>query len=520
MNKKFFISTPIYYASGKPHIGHAYTTLVADVINRYKKMLGYDTFFVTGSDEHGQKIETLATANNMTPQEFVDMNSNGFKNLFELMGIQYDKFIRTTDKNHVELVQKVFRHMLKNGDIYLDQWQGYYCVSCEENYTINQIQKKGDDLVCAVGHKITTKNEESYFFEMSKYADWLKTFLNDHPNFIIPSHRITELENNFLNNLMDLSISRTSIKWGIPIIENDKHVVYVWLDALFNYLSALGYLSDDDSKYQEFWNNNNSERLHLMSKEITRFHCIYWPIFLKSLNLNLPTQVLSHGWIVTKEGKMSKSLGNVIDPIEIMKNFGRDQLRYFLMKEISFNRDGIFSYDIFYEVINSDLANNIGNLVNRTIGMLKKYTDGVIPAYQNIVNKLDQHIESNIQELLNNLPTLINNYQINELLEQTVILVKNTNKYIEDLKPWELKKNNQVNELNSLLTHLCLVIQVVIYIMNPVLIDGTVKMANQMNIDMSKLSIEKCLDFNSLNQVKVNDAEPIFVRFEIDEKNK
>lgn len=520
MDKKFFISTPIYYASGNPHIGHAYTTLVGDVINRYKKMLGYDTFFVTGSDEHGQKIEALSISNNIDPQKFVNINSDKFKHLFSLMGIKYDKFIRTTDKNHIMLVQKIFSQMFKNGDIYLDQWQGYYCVSCEENYSPNQIQNKNGELFCLVGHKIVIKNEESYFFKMSKYSGWLKQFLHDNPNFIIPNHRIIELENNFLNNLMDLSISRTSIKWGIPIIENNNHVIYVWLDALFNYLSALGYLSDDDSKYQEFWANKESEKLHLMSKEITRFHCIYWPIFLKSLDLNLPTQILSHGWIITKEGKMSKSLGNVIDPIKIIEQFGRDQLRYFLMKEISFSRDGVFNYDIFYEIINSDLANNIGNLINRTIGMLKKYSNGLIPNYQSIINELDKNIEINIIELLNDLSTLINTYKIDELLEKTMTLVKNANKYIEDLKPWELKKNNKIKELNSLLTHLCLVIQVVIFILNPVLIDGTIKMANQMNIDLNTLTIEKCLNFNSLNQIIVNSAEPIFTRFEIDEKNK
>lgn len=513
MNKKFFISTPIYYASGNPHIGHAYTTLVADVINRYKRNLGYETFFVTGSDEHGQKIETLAKANNLTPKEFVDLNTNKFKNLFNILGIEYTKFIRTTDINHIEMVQKIFSQMLANDDIYLDQWKGYYCVSCEENYSLTQVQKLEDGkLVCAVGHPIIEKNEESYFFKMKKYANWLIEFFKENPNFVYPNHRMNELKNNFLDNLIDLSISRTTIDWGIKIKENPSHVIYVWLDALFNYLSSLGYLSNDDSNYQKFWADEKTEKLHLMSKEITRFHCIYWPIFLKSLNLNLPTHVLAHGWIITKEGKMSKSLGNVIDPIALVNEYGRDAFRYFLIKEISFERDGIFSVELLEETINSDLSNNIGNLINRTIGMLKKYTDGVVPNYQGIVNELDSSLENKINFVLDELPNWINTYQLNKIVDEVMNLIKETNKYIEELKPWELQKNNQSKELYSLLSHLVLVIQVVIYSLSPILIDGVKLMSEQMNIDLKKLSLEQCKNFDSINGIKVNDAQPIYPR--------
>lgn len=518
MSKKFYITTPIYYASGNPHIGHAYTTLLADTINRYKKLIGYDTYFVTGMDEHGQKIENLAKEKNMSEQDFVDMNSQKFKDLFELLGIKYDYFIRTTDHKHVELVQKIFTQMFNNGDIYLDHWKGYYCVSCEENYNLNQIKNIDGKLYCNVGHPITEKNEESYFFKMTKYALWLQEFLEQNENFVTPRHRVTELQNNFLNNLTDLSISRTSINWGIPILENNKHVIYVWLDALFNYLSALNYLTDDDSKYQKFWNDPNSEILHLMSKEITRFHCIYWPIFLKSLNLNLPTRILAHGWIVTKEGKMSKSLGNVIDPIAIVNEFSRDALRYFLIKEIPTYRDGIFSYDNFIEIINSDLANNIGNLINRTIGMLNKYTDGIIPNYEGIVNTLDENIENGIKNIFNNLEPYISEYRLDEILELVITLVKDSNKYIEETKPWELNKNGQIKEIKSILTHLSLVIQAVLFVLSPVLIDGTNELAKQMNIDLNKLNIEKCLDFNSLNGTKVNIATPVYPRYETNEK--
>lgn len=518
--KKFMITTPIYYASGNPHIGHAYTTILADVINRYKKIIGYETFFITGMDEHGQKIETLAQERNITEQEFVDENTAKFKNLFSLLGIEYDKFIRTTDPAHVELVQQIFTKMLENDDIYLGQWKGYYCVSCEENYTSNQIVYKDGKPYCSVGHPIVEKNEESYFFKMKKYSSWLKQFLETNNNFVIPSHRISELQNNFLNNLTDLSISRTSIKWGIPIKENSSHVIYVWLDALFNYLSGLGYLSNNDQNYQKFWLDSNSEKLHLMSKEITRFHCIYWPIFLKSLNLNLPTQILAHGWIVTKEGKMSKSLGNIIDPIKIVSEYSRDAFRYFLIKEIPIYRDGIFSYSNFVETINADLANNVGNLVNRTIGMLNKYTDGVIPNYQGIVNDLDGEIEQGINQLLDNLEEMVNSYQLDKLVTQIINLVKLANKYIEDLKPWELYKNQQIKQLSSLLTHLSLVIQVTIFTLSPILIDGSKLMAEQMNIDFNLLSIDRCKDFNSLNNFKVGTASPIYPRYELEDESK
>ncbi|MDE7221783.1 MAG: methionine--tRNA ligase, partial [Ureaplasma sp.] len=393
MNKKAFISTPIYYASGNPHIGHAYTTLLADVLSRYKKMLGYDVFFVTGTDEFGQKIQTLAKANNLTEQEFVNKNCEKFIDLFNKLGIEYNGFSRTTNSSHIKTVQKIFSQMINNDDIYLDNWNGFYCVNCEENYTKSQVIEKDGQMFCNVGHKIIEKNEESYFFKMSKYNEWINSFLNENPNLIYPNHRVNELKNNFLKDLTDLSVSRTTTTWGIPILENPNHKIYVWVDALFNYLTILGYLQKNDLNYQNFWANKECEKIHIMSKEITRFHCIYWPIFLNSLSLNLPTKIYAHGWIVTKEGKMSKSLGNVIDPFELISNYSRDAVRYFFIKEINPIRDGIFSNDIFIETINTDLANNIGNLVNRTIGMLKKYTNGIIPKYEGVINSIDEKIE-------------------------------------------------------------------------------------------------------------------------------
>lgn len=519
MNKKAFISTPIYYASGDPHIGHAYTTLLADVLTRYKKMLGYDVFFVTGTDEFGQKIETLAKKNNLSEQDFVNQNCKKFVNLFNKLGIDYNGFSRTTNPNHKQTVQKVFSQMIKNGDIYLDNWNGYYCVNCEENYTKSQIIEKDGEMLCNVGHKIIEKNEESYFFKMSKYNEWINSFFDKNPNLIYPQHRINELKNNFLSDLTDLSVSRTTINWGIPVIENSQHKIYVWVDALFNYLTILGYLQDNDTNYKNFWLDDQCEKIHIMSKEITRFHCIYWPIFLNSLGLNLPTKIYAHGWIVTKEGKMSKSLGNVIDPFQLIENYGRDAVRHFFIKEINPARDGVFSNDIFIETINTDLANNIGNLVNRTIGMLKKYSNGIIPKYDGIVNSIDDEIENEITNLIGNLESYVNNFELYLIVEKMISLVKIANKYIEEYKPWELFKNNEYNKLNSLLNHLCQIIRLITIILSPVLIDGVNEIKNQMNFSNNICVFEKKWNFHLIDDICVNDQKPIYQRFEISNNN-
>lgn len=514
MNKKAYITTPIYYASGKPHIGHAYTTILADVINRYKKLFGYETFFVTGTDEHGQKIAQKAAENNMSPKEFVDQCSNNFKNLFKLLGIQYDRFIRTTDEDHKNLAKDTFQTLYDKGYIYLDNWIGYYCVQCEDTLTDGQIVKKDDGYYCEIGHKIVEKNEESYFFNIHNDAQWLKEYYATHSNFIIPNYRVNELENNFLSNLVDLSISRTSIDWGIEVPINHKHVIYVWLDALMNYLSALGYKSSNDSNYQKFWADPNCEKIQLMSKEIIRFHCIYWPLILRDLGLNLPTTILSHGWIVTKEGKMSKSLGNVINPIELVNNYGRDQLRYFIVKDLPTYKDGVFSYDIFEETINADLANNIGNLISRTIGMLTKYTNKVIPVYNGCVLEMDSELESLIKSTIVEVENSVQSLELEKTTIAIIELIKYANRYIEENKPWELFKNNQIEKTNSLLTHLCLVIQTVMFLLSPILIDGVQLMSQQMNININDLSLNKLLDFHSLDNLVVNNSSPIYARIE------
>lgn len=363
-NKKlFYVTTPIYYPSAQLHIGHAYTTTLADIINRYKKMAGYETFFLTGSDEHGEKIEKKAKAAGVRPYKFTTMIVDNFKLLWNKLGIEYSKFIRTTDKEHEVGVQKIFSKLYNNGDIYLGEYEGLYCVNCEEFLTEAQINKVTKQcLVC--GNKPQKVKEETYFFKVSKYSQFSINYYNNHPGFIEPEARKNEMLNNFiLPGLIDLSVTRTTFSWGIKTLENDKYIIYVWIDALSNYLTALGYLSNDETLFNKFWNNGDVEILQLLGKEIARFHTIYWPSMLESLELRQPNKLLSHGWILFKDTKMSKSIGNVVDPLYLIDKYGRDTLRFYLGYEIPTENDRKFSYEMFLESYNAHLVNNIGNLV-------------------------------------------------------------------------------------------------------------------------------------------------------------
>ncbi|WP_303923220.1 methionine--tRNA ligase [Ureaplasma parvum] len=511
--KKFFISTPIYYSSGNPHIGHAYTTVIADVLARYKRLFGYDVFFLTGMDEHGQKIQQKAFEENISPKALVDRNSSIFLNLWKRLHISFSKFIRTTQMDHEESVQKVFSYLYKQGKIYLGQWSGYYCVSCEENYNTTEIIKSLDNtMLCRMGHKLETKSEESYFYKMSEQASFLKKYYQNHSNFIIPNERVNEMVNNFLNNLEDLSISRTTFDWGIPIAENPKHVIYVWLDALMNYLTATGHLSNNDELFQKYWCDNETEIVHLLSKEIARFHCIYWPIFLNDLQIRFPTTILSHGWIITKEGKMSKSLGNVINPNDLIDVYGADAVRYYLVADLSLFRDSVFSEANLIETYNTHLANNYGNIISRTLGMLKKYRNNIVPNYFGHILKNDKKLENLINKNIKLIEDNINKYAIDKALYYIQEILFEANKYIEDNKPWELAKNKQENELDSLLVHLVKVIQVSTILLSPILIDGTKKAIEQLNFDESFLTLNSLVSYDLFNQHKVNDSKPIFSR--------
>ena len=515
-NKKIYITTPIYYASGNPHIGHSYTTILADCLARSKKLIGYDVFFLTGMDEHGQKIFEKSQNENKNPQQFVDEIATKFQQLWKDLDINYSIFARTTNKEHCDLVKKVFQIYVEKNFIYLDNWEGLYCVQCEENYTKSQALKHENDdcLYCKVGHKLTYKKEQSYFLKITQFQNWLKEYLINHPTFIYPNCRLKELNNNFINQgLTDLSISRTTYDWGIKVPNNSKHVIYVWIDALMIYLSGLGFLSDNDKNYQLYWNDESCEIVHLMSKEITRFHCIYWPIMLEMLGIKKPTHIISHGWIITDKGKMSKSLGNVIDPFEYIQNYGSDALRYFLVKEISLENDGVFSKNLFINSFNNDLANNYGNLVSRTIGMLTKYSNKVVnkPEKQYFDNS-DEELTSIAKATISKCIECIGNNNIQQMIIDIMTLGNHANKYIEDKKPWILFKENKTNEINAFLYTLINVVRIMTLFLSPILTKGTQQAIIQLNFSNEQLSIDSIKKFELLDKHIVKESFPIYLR--------
>lgn len=515
--KKFYVTTPIYYPSGNPHIGHAYTTLIADVLTRYKKKAGYEIFFITGMDEHGQKIEDKARELNLTPKELVDKNTQIFKNLWEVLGINYSHFIRTTDEYHVKTVQKVFSILYEKKFIYLGLWKGFYCVSCEENYTKTLASKKegSTDLFCAQGHKLVEKQEESYFLKIKEFKKYISSFLKS-DKLIYPISRVNELFNSFLNNsdFDDLSISRSNFNWGIKIKENPNHVIYVWLDALLNYLTGLGFLQDDDTNFKKFWESNDVEIVHLMSKEITRFHCIYWPIILEMLELRKPSKYISHGWIITEQGKMSKSLGNVLDPFYFIKKYGRDAFRFYLLKELSLKDDSVFSEELFVTTFNKDLANNVGNLFSRLIGMVKKYRNGIIPAYKHSNINHFQNMINKIKEFDSKIIDSINSLKPQTIIQTVIDLIVECNLFIELSQPWNLFKENNINDLDAFLSLVGNIAKRVIFYLEPVLVDGMVEALKIFNIDKNDFTIQFVNDFGSLDNYKLNEINPLYLRIE------
>ncbi len=507
MNKTFYVTTPIYYPSGKLHIGHVYTTTLAYTLANFKKLDGYDVKFLTGADEHGQKIELKAKENNISPKEYVDKVSDSFKDLWNKLEIYPDYFSRTTNKNHEEAVKKQFTKLLNQGIIYKGKYTGLYSVQDEEFLTQTQAEKKDGEWFHPVsGHKLEIVNEESYFLKISEFEDWIRDFLQN-SDVVIPKKIINELINNFINKgLQDLSVTRTSFSWGIQISEEKTHVIYVWLDALNNYITALGYNSKDESDFNKYWVNGD-EIVHIVGKEITRFHCIYWPIILKANEIRRPTKILSHGWIVTPEGKMSKSKGNVIDPNELIDEFGAEVLKYFFACHTNIDEDSTFDKEILKNAYNADLANNYGNLVSRTLAMTKQNFDTPLKYKESII-EVDKEIEQDIINALNLYKEKFNNYDINKALQAAINLSKKLNKYIDVTMPWTLKDDKK--RLEQLLLRLLNGIYAITTMLSVVMPKKTEEVADL--IGLKELSLQKAKDFNKFDQVDIKESKVIFSR--------
>lgn len=508
--KKFYITTPIYYPSDNLHIGHAYCSVMADTMARYKRIQGYDVMFLTGTDEHGQKIEEKAKAAGITPKQYVDHVVSGIKDLWKLMDISYDKFIRTTDDYHEKAVQKIFKQLYDQGDIYKGSYEGWYCTPCESFWTETQLV---DGKCPDCGREVRRTSEEAYFFRLSKYQDQLIKLFEEHPEFLEPASRRNEMLNNFIKpGLEDLCVSRTSFTWGVPVTFDPKHIVYVWVDALSNYITALGYGSEDDSLYQKYWPAD----IHLVGKEIVRFHTIIWPAMLMALNLPLPKKVLGHGWLILEGGKMSKSKGNVVDPVVLCERYGVDAIRYFLLRDIPFGSDGTFSNEALITRINSDLANDLGNLVSRTVAMVNKYFDGTIPT-ERTAGEFDDDLIALATATKAKVEAYADEMQFSQALTELWALISRTNKYIDETAPWVLAKDEANRaRLAAVMYNLCEAIRIISILVSPFLPHTAPKIQAQLGAPADVLSWEQAGEWGLLpDGFSVQKGEIIFPRIDI-----
>nr|WP_321315810.1 methionine--tRNA ligase [uncultured Ligilactobacillus sp.] len=524
----FYVTTPIYYPSGRLHIGNAYTTIACDVLARYKRLQGYNVFFLTGTDEHGLKIEQKAKKMGITPKEYVDKMAADIQELWDKLEITNDKFIRTTDDYHEKSIQKIFEKLLEQGDIYKGTYKGWYSVSDEEYFTESQLKEvfrneKGEMIggVAPSGHEVQLVEEECYFFKMSKYADRLVKYYEEHSEFIEPVSRKQEMLNNFIKpGLEDLAITRTSFDWGIHVPSDPKHVVYVWIDALCNYITALGYGSKDDELFKEFWPAD----IQMVGKEIVRFHTIYWPIMLMALDLPLPKHIVGHGWLVMKDGKMSKSKGNVIYPETIVDRYGLDSLRYYLMKAVPFGNDGRFTPEDFVEKMNFDLANDLGNLLNRTVAMVNKYRDGKVPTLHTNVTDFDIDLEETANNAIQAYCDNLEKTYFAKALDSLWKLVSRTNKYIDETEPWKLAKDETADaqaKLDSVLAHLVASLRVIAILLQPVMTHAPKQIFEQLGLPVDNMQIKDLSYFDMPAEANVvKKGTPIFPRLDKDDEIK